>query len=654
MSLALPEPAPLAAGPAGGSSHRAHRRYLEARALASKEQWPPAARAYEEAADLIQDAAYDLAAAHAAIKAGQAVRAVPRLQQLRARDPALTLAYTLESHAWLDMARAEQAVAVLAALPPQAARDLPYLNSLAVALQRLGRHEAAVQTFLQVLALKIDDAVAHFRMGMSFKELGLKAEAAECVRTALALGLGSSELSARALLVFLEREACRWPEAADELARLRAAVQATPEGLAIETGAFVHAVLVDDPAEQRKVAAMYARHLAAGVAVLPRRAARDRGRRLRVGYLSADFHRHATSQLMVQMLESHDRGRVEVFLFSAGPDDGTPLRRRMQASSEHFVELHGRPLHEVATEIRAREIDILVDVKGATYGSVAQVMAWRAAPVQVNWLGFPGTSGAPYVDYLIGDPLLTPLAHAQWFSEKIAQMPLCYQPNDGRRWRPPPSTRAQWGAPEGGVLLAAFHQSYKISEPVFDAWCRILQAVPDAVLWLLRWNANVQAALERAAAERGIPARRLVFAPLLGADEHLTRLACGDLYLDAWPCNAHTTAGEALWVGVPPVTLVGAPFAQRVAASLMRTAGLDELVCADVNAYVDTAVALACDPARRAGLRERLQVQRDTNPLFDGHRFARDIEALFERMWARAVQGLPPEHLPAIASRDPN
>jgi predicted O-linked N-acetylglucosamine transferase (SPINDLY family) len=657
MSLALPEPAPMATGANGAASaraRRAHRRFLDGRALASREQWPPAAKAYEDAAGLADDAAYALAAAHAAIKAGQAARAVERLERLRAHQPGLTLAYTLESHAWLELGRHDRAAAVLESLPPEAPRDVLYLNSLAVALQRLGRHEAAVQVFLQVLALKIDDAVAHFRMGMSFKELGLKAEAAECVRTALALGLGSSELSARALLVFLEREACRWPEAAAELARLRAAVQATPEGRAVESGAFVHAVLVDDPAEQCKVAAMYARHLATGVAVLPRRAARNHRCRLRIGYLSADFHRHATSQLMVQMLENHDRERVEVFLLSAGPDDGTPLRRRMQAASEHFVELQGRPLHEIATDIRAREIDILVDVKGATYGSIAQVMAWRAAPVQVNWLGFPGTSGAECIDYLIGDPLLTPLAHAPWFSEKIAQMPHCYQPNDAMRWRPPPSARADWGAPEGTVLLAAFHQSYKISEAVFDAWCRILHAVPNAVLWLLRWNANVQAALERAAEQRGIPAQRLVFVPLLGAEEHLTRLACGDLYLDAWPCNAHTTAGEALWVGLPPVTLVGAPFAQRVAASLMHTAGLDELVCTDVDAYVDAAVALARDPARRGALRAQLLAQRDTNPLFDGRRFARDIEALFGRMWSRALAGLPPEHLPAEASRDPN
>lgn len=648
MTLALPEPHTIAtAGPAAARARRARRRYVDGKALAAREQWSAAALAYDEAAGLDDDAAYVLAAAHASIKAGQAARCLPKLKQLRMRQPLLTMAYTIESHALLDLGRHAEAVALLDALPAEAPRDGLFLNSMAVALQRLGRHEAAVPVFLQVLAQKIDDAVAHFRMGMSFKELGLKAEAAECVRTALALGLGASELSARALLVFLEREACRWPEAAAELARLRAAVQATPDGAPLETGAFVHAVLVDDPVEQRKVAEHYARHLAVGVAPLPRRSARRLQRRLRIGYLSADFHRHATSQLMVQMLESHDRERHEIFLFSAGYDDGTPLRRRMVASSEHFVELHGQPLHHMAAQVREREIDILVDVKGATYGSIAQVMAWRAAPVQVNWLGFPGTSGSPAIDYVIGDPVLTPLEHAPWFSEKIAQMPLCYQPNDRLRLRPAPPRRADWDVPDGTVLLAAFHQSYKISEPVFDAWCRILHAVPNALLWLLRWNANVQAALERAAAARGIAAERLRFVPLLGADEHLQRLGCGDLYLDAWPCNAHTTAGEALWAGVPPVTLIGAPFAQRVAASLMHTAGLGDLVCRDADHYVQTAAALANDGPRRAALRERLIAQRDTNPLFDGQRFARDIEALFARMWERAAVGLPPDHLPA-------
>jgi predicted O-linked N-acetylglucosamine transferase (SPINDLY family) len=646
-TLVLPEPNPTHSGHASSAQHRAHRHFLNGRAHAAQEQWPHAAKAFAQAADLSHDCAYALTAAHAAIKAGQAERALQRLQALRAAQPELTLAYTLASHAWLELARADEAAAVLQALPLEAKRDHLFHVSHAVALQRLGRHEPAVQAFLAALALKIDDALSHFRMGMSFKELGLKAEAAECVRTALALGLGTSELSARALLVFLEREACRWDAAAAELATLRTAVRAAPSDTAVETGAFVHAVLVDDAAEQLKAASLYARHLASRAVPLPRIQARAHEGRLRIGYLSADFHQHATSQLAVQMFESHDRERFEVTLFSAGPDDGTALRQRMRGAAEHFVDLHGHGMAQMAAAIRARQIDILVDVKGATHGSVMPVLAYRPAPLQVNWLGFPGTSGATYIDYLIGDAVVTPIHHAGHFSEKIAQMPLCYQPNDSRRGLQSPQPRAAWGLADDALVLCGFHQSYKISREVFASWCRLLHALPHAVLWLLRWNANVQAALTAAAAADGIDAARLVFAPLLPADLHVSRLAAADLFLDAWPCNAHTTASEALWAGVPPVTVVGATFAQRVAASLLHASGVPELVCSDVALYEQTVLQLAALPERRAALRERLIAQR-SHPPFDGTRFARDIEALFQRMWQRAVAGLPPEHLPAI------
>jgi len=321
----------------------------------------------------------------------------------------------------------------------------------------------------------------------------------------------------------------------------------------------------------------------------------------------------------------------------------------MRSAAEHFVDLHGLGMPQMAAAIRERHIDILVDVKGATYGSVMQVMAHRPAPLQVNWLGFPGTSGADYIDYLIGDAVVTPLEHAAHFSERIAQMPLCYQPNDSRRALPQPQPRAMWGLPEQALVLCGFHQSYKISREVFDSWCRLLHALPDAVLWLLCWNANVQAALTGAAAAQGIDPARLVFAPRLPADQHLSRLAAADVYLDTWPCNAHTTASEALWAGVPPVTLIGDTFAQRVAASLLHASGLPELVCRDVAHYERRVLELAAAPQQRAALHARLIAQRG-EPLFDGVRFARDIEALYERMWARAVAGQQPDHLAAAAA----
>jgi predicted O-linked N-acetylglucosamine transferase (SPINDLY family) len=649
-TLQLPEPTSAPRGAASSVEQRAHRHFLSGRAHAAKRQWTHASKAFEEAARLSRDSAYALTAAHAAIKAGQARRALTRLRALRGDQPDLTLAYTLESHAWLALSRADEAAAVLQALPPQARPDHHYHLALAMALQRLDRHAQALPVFVEALRSKIDNPLVHYLMALSMKDLGHKAEAAECLRTALVLGMGDSDLAARALLVFVEREACRWTEAEAELEQLRTRVRALAPGAAAETGAFVHAVVVDDAAEQRKVAALYARHLAAQTVPLPSLRARAHPGRLRVGYFSADFHQHATSQLVVQMLEAHDRSRFEVTLLSAGPDDGSALRQRMRASSEHFVDLRQQAFAQMAHAIRERRIDILVDVKGATYNSVFHAMAYRAAPLQVNWLGFPGTSGADYIDYVIGDPIVTPLQHEAHFSERIAQMPLCYQPNDSQRALLTLQPRAGWGLPEKALVLCAFHQSYKISRQVFDSWCRLLRALPDAVLWLLCWNANVQGTLTRAAIAQGIDPARLVFAPLLSAEQHLSRLAAADLYLDAWPCNAHTTASEALWTGLPPVTIVGETFAQRVAASLLHASGLPELVCRNVPHYEQTVVQLAAEPARRRQLRERLLAQRASHRLFDGVRFARDIEALYERMWARAVAGAPPAHLPAQPS----
>ncbi len=646
MALSLPQPAPPS--PASAAQQRAYRKWSAAQSCAQREHWGQAALEFEQAFAMHDESAYGLAAAHALIKAGRADIAAQRALALRRRRPALTLAYTLESHALMDRGSNAEAVSCLLALPADAPRDHAYWVSLAVSLQRCHRHDEAIPAFMQALALKIDEPVVHFRLGMSFKDKGMKAEAAECVRTALLLGLDASELAARAQLVFLEREACRWAPAAEELAKLRHAVQAAPADCPCETGAFPHAVFVDDPLEQLKVARLYAQHVASRVTPLPLRRAKAHGGRLRIGYLSADFHSHATSQLMVQMLEAHDRERFEVTLFSAGPDDASPMRARIVAAAERFEHLRGQSHEAMARRIRDLNIDILVDVKGATHGTLMPVTAHRAAPLQVSWLGFPGTTGAAYVDYFIGDPLTTPLAHAAHFSEKLAQMPLCYQPNDAKRALPAPSKRSDWGAPEGVPLLCAFHQSYKISEAVFDSWCRVLHAVPGAVLWLMRWNTNVQAALEAAARARGVGPERLCFAPMLPLDQHLSRLACADLYLDAWPCNAHTTAGEALWVGVPVVTMIGETFAQRVAPSLLHAVGLDELSCTTVADYESLVIALAGDAARRAGLRDHLVQQRSASPLFDGARFARDIEALYERMWARAVAGLAPDHLPAV------
>jgi predicted O-linked N-acetylglucosamine transferase (SPINDLY family) len=652
MALDLPAPH-CATPPVPPRAAQARLHWQRGREAAQGGRWPVAAQSFARAGALHADAAYELAAAHALVRCRRPADAVVHARRARRLDPAQLLAYTIEAHALLDTGRADEALECLAARPQSLAPDHPYLQALALALQRLGRHADAVPVFLQALGAKIDDAHLHYHLGISFRMLGLKAEAAECLRTAVLLGVGPSELAARGQLVFLEREACRWTQAAEELGPLRAAVRAIAPGSAAETSPFTHAVLVDDPAEQLACARAYALHAAREVPPLPRVRARAHGGRLRLGYLSTDFHNHATSQLLVQVLEAHDRAAFEVFVLSAGVDDGSALRRRVVTAAGHFEDLRGRSHAAIATRVRELRIDLLVDLKGATQDSLLPVFAARPAPLQASWLGYPGTTGAPYIDYLIGDAVVTPLDHAPHFAEAIAQLPGCYQPNDARRERPQPTARADWGVPDDALLLCAFHQSYKISPEVFDTWCALLRARPEARLWLLRWNANVEQALRAEARARGVDPERLVFAPLLPVQQHLSRLAHADLYLDAWPCNAHTTAGEALWAGVPVVTLLGRSFAQRVAASLLHALRCDELVCDDVDAYRALVLALAADPARRAALRGHLLASRDEAALFDGARFARDLEALLQRMWARAVAGQPPAALAAEPPRNP-
>ena len=659
MSLALPTPAHPAASVHALTVNqtRAHRRYEVGQDHARCQEWPLAARAFEQATQLHSDEAYGLAAAHAYIKAGRSLDAIKQTTQLRSAHPRSALAYTLESHALLELGRADEAAACLKELPEDVPRDHAHWVSLALSLQRSHRHSDAISAFMNALSTQMANAVLHFQLGMSFKDLGLKREASECIRTALILGLGNSDLAARGQLAFMERETCNWPVASQTLNELRAALAKIPDHSAAETSPFSHAVLVNDPLETLKVARHYALHLARSARPMPRRAVHkstklraDKPERLRIGYLSADFHQHATAQLMMQMLESHDRTQFEIFMLSAGPQDGSDTQIRVRASCEHFEELRGRSFPSMAERIRELKIDILVDLKGATYDTLMQVLAHRPAPLQVTWLGFPGSTGAPYIDYIIGDPIVTPLENEDHFSEKIAQLPTCYQANDAHRALPQPSTRADWNLPEDALVLCAFHQSYKISADVFDRWCELLHALPNAVLWLLQWNLNVQTQLIAAAEARGIASKRLVFVPMLPLNQHISRLACADIYLDAWPCNAHTTAGEALWCGVPVVTLMGATFAQRVAPSLLNAVGLNELVCDSEASYQTKVLALAADPQRRADIKAHLLKQRKQSSLFDGALRAKEMEALWLRMWDRCKRGDAPVHLPACLS----
>jgi predicted O-linked N-acetylglucosamine transferase (SPINDLY family) len=367
----------------------------------------------------------------------------------------------------------------------------------------------------------------------------------------------------------------------------------------------------------------------------------------RIGFVSADFRTHATSMLLVQVLEQLDRSRFEVVLYSHGADDGGELRRRVVAAADAFVECAELAPYEQVARIRDDGIAILIDLSGYTHNTRLGVFALRPAPLQALWLAYPSTTGSDFIDYLLGDPILTPLEHAEDFSEKLAQLPLCYEPTDRERIHPQRPSRAACGLPEDAFVFACFNQSYKITQPVFASWCRILERVPGSVLWLLVPQENIRARLAAQAAAHGIDAGRLLFAPFVGPDEHLARLQCADVFLDTFPYGAHTTCSDALWMGLPVLTRIGRSFSARVAASLLNAAGLPELAVAGAPDYEELAVRLAADREALADIRRHLREHRLELPLFDSARFTRELEALFDRMLDRWTRGLPPAHLPA-------
>ena len=371
-----------------------------------------------------------------------------------------------------------------------------------------------------------------------------------------------------------------------------------------------------------------------------------RNPRIRIAYLSNDFHEHATAHLIAELFERHDRASFEIWGVGFDADDGSALRRRLIAAFDRFVDARQMSDRQVAELLHAARVDIAVDLKGHTLGARPAIFAHRPAPLQVNYLGFPGTMGADYYDYILGDATVTPRAQQPWYNEAIVQLPDCYQPNDSRRMlEAPVPSRAEAGLPEDGFVFCCFNNNWKITAPLFAVWMRLLAQVPGSVLWLLQDNEEAAANLRRQVTAHGIAAKRLIFAPRIAVEQHLARHALADLFLDTHPCNAHTTASDSLRVGVPLVTLTGGSFAGRVATSLLHAVGLPELAADSLERYEAIALSLARDPAQQAALRQRLKTNLPVTPLFDGALYCRGIETAYRTMWQRWQDGEPPTAL---------
>lgn len=362
--------------------------------------------------------------------------------------------------------------------------------------------------------------------------------------------------------------------------------------------------------------------------------------KIKLGYLSNDFQDHATALLLIETLEAHDRSRFETHAYSYGRDDGKEMRRRLTRAFDQFHDIAYRPDADAARKINDDGIHILVDLKGFTQNTRTSILALRPAPLQVNYLGYPGTLGEGLCDYIVSDSFVTPNSAVADYAEAFALLPHSYQPHGRKAEIGPTPNRASVGLPQDGFVFCCFNQAFKFTPAIFDVWCRLLDALPGSVLWLLASSA-AEGNLRNEALKRGIAGSRLIFAPDLPQRLHLGRLQLADLVLDTAPYGAHTTASDALWAGVPLVTRPGETFASRVAGSLLSTIELPELIVERGDDYFDLALALASDPATLQRLRRKLASNRMTTPLFDVAGYTAALEALYLEMWRRYRVGSP-------------
>lgn len=512
-------------------------------------------------------------------------------------------------------------------------------NNAGDALLELRQYADAVRCFEKAIELRPDFAKAFNNLGLALTELDKFDAAALAYRHAASLDPRYGHAAGQAYMCSLR--ACDWSrKEADEIV-LRRMVSEGVTGIPVfsllniaDAGDLPLADFLRKAAYQLVVGKY--QHLSQPPMVAPSTAKADAP--LRIGYLSADFLEHATMHLLRGVLAAHDRQAFKLFGYSWGGRDNTT--DEVAQCFDVFRDIDSLSDHDAARLIAEDEIDILIDLKGHTGRSRLQITALRPAPVIVNWLGYPGTLGHPRLaDYIIGDPVVTPREDAPYFSETLVLMPHCYQPNDDKRPVATKPSRAELGLPENGFVFCYLGQIYKLTPEILDIWGELLREIPDSVLWLLIPPPAAMPNLQHELARRGI-SERVVFSAALAQSEHLGRLQAADLALDTFPVTSHTTASDALWAGVPLVTVYGTTFASRVAASLLHTLGLPELVADSYDAYCRIAMELAQDRSRLKGIRERLASARRISPLFDTARFTRNFEAALRQVWDQHRRGI--------------
>lgn len=505
-------------------------------------------------------------------------------------------------------------------------------------LQDLHRHEEALAQYRHALTIQPDHTGALSNLGNALQALNRHSDAIEVFTHLHKIDPDYGD--AYGGLVYSRMHCCDWKYFERDIKHI---------SIALRTGKraskpFELLPVSDSTEDQLACASIFIRHHYPAMNHPVKNSSLYQHDRIRLAYLSADFRQHAVSQLLVEIIERHDRDKFEIVGVSFGHDDQSELRRRVVKAFDRFIDVQQKSDTEVATMLRELEIDIAVDLMGFTTNARTGIFARRAAPVQVNFLGYAGTTGANYIDYILADNTVIPEEDTQFYTEKVVRLPDCFQPNDSRRVISAEiPTRRTAGLPENGFVFCAFNNHYKITPNVFDIWMKLLHKIEGSALWLSPCTPAAKTNLVREAIARGITAERLVFAertPHLA--DHLARHQLADLFLDTLPYNAHTTASDALWAGLPVLTCQGHSFAGRVAASLLHATGLPELITHSLDEYERLALKLATTPLLLTSIREKLSETRDTCALFDTHQYREHLETAYIQMWQRQQRGDPP------------
>lgn len=495
------------------------------------------------------------------------------------------------------------------------------------ALHKLNQLEAALASFEAAIAVNKKCAEAYLNRGYIFRDMDRAEEAIASFERAIAIN--PKQDFALGTLLHSKMLASSWGGYTENLAKL---VRLIDNGEKVITP-FVLLSLIDDPERQHKVGKLFSEFLTGQYRESPRLSKYTQHEKIRLGYFSADFHVHATMHLLAETFGFHDRSKFELVAFSFGPER-TEDWQKISKLFDAFHDVRFLPDRDVAKLARELEIDIAVDLKGFTKDCRPGIFAERAAPIQINYLGYPGTMSADYIDYIIADHCLIPEGSEAFYSEKIIYLPNSYQANCAVRDISTDTVRRQdFGLPENGLVFCSFNNNYKITPEVFDSWSRILCAVEGSVLWLWVGNESAKANLRKEAAKRGIDDARIIFADRMPVDQHLNRMRLADLMLDSFPCNAHTTASDALRMGLPLLTLMGQSFAGRVGASLLTSIGLPELITTTLDEYQSLAIQLATHREQLLAIRQRLQANVLTSPLFDSQRYTRDLESAYQLVY---------------------